>query len=97
VVNRTSLVKPFADVNSASLKPWSRSQSDAVRLAPDRALGTGSAGEGRLLDDPRVADPRQLADQLLETIADKFDLAVIDLSRDIQFAPGYAPAETTSQ
>ena len=40
----------------------------------------------------------QLADQKRQkTIARQFDLAVIDLSRNIQFAPGYAPADTTSQ
>jgi hypothetical protein len=44
----------------------------------------------------------QIRSSLLEkarqkTIADRFQAAQLELSKDIQFAPGYAPAVQTSQ
>ena len=101
LVNRTSLVKPFADVaftlNEGVVSEPVKTQFGWHLIEP---MGPVLPASTRPLDATLKSQIRtQLADQKRQkTIANKFDLAVIDLSRDIQFAPGYAPADqTTSQ
>ena len=100
VVNRTSLVKPFADVafslNQGVVSQPVKTQFGWHLIEP---MGPVLPAGTRPLDATLKAQIRsQLSEQARQKIiANKFDLAVIDLSRDIQFAPGYAPAVQQSQ
>jgi peptidyl-prolyl cis-trans isomerase C len=100
VVNRTGLVKPFADVaftiDQGVVSPPTKTQFGWHLIeAEGPVLPKGT----RPLDNALKA---QIRSQLVEKqrqkqIAQRFDAAVIELSKDIQFAPGYAPALAASQ
>ncbi|HET6174715.1 MAG TPA: peptidylprolyl isomerase [Gaiellales bacterium] len=99
VVNRSRLVKPFADVAfklpvgvvSTPTKTqfgWHLIEAEGPVLKPSV----------RPLDvTVKVQIRSQLAQQQRQkSIAQKFAAAELDLSRNIQFAPGYAPPVATS-
>jgi foldase protein PrsA len=99
VVNRANLVKPFADVaftidQGVVSKPvksqfgWHLIEAEGPVLKPSI----------RPLDVTlKVQIRSQLAElQRQKSIAEKFSAAVLDLSSDIQFAPGYAPPDQTA-
>jgi hypothetical protein len=100
VVNRNGLVKPFADVAFAL--------DEGVVSKPTKtefgwhiieATGPVQAETTRKLD---AALTKQIRSQLVEKarqkhIAQEFARAEIELSRDIEFAPGYSPPLPASQ
>jgi hypothetical protein len=100
VVNRTSLVKPFADVafslNEGVVSEPVKTQFGWHLIEP---MGPILPKSTRPLDAALKAQIRSqlVQEQRQKQIARQFDLAVIDLSKDIQFAPGYAPADQTAQ
>ena len=91
VVNRTSLVKPFADVaftlNQGVVSQPVKTQFGWHLIEAD---GAGPAREhAAARRDAQVADPHPAREQARQkTIAKQFARAEIELSRDIQFAPG---------
>ena len=101
VVNRTNLVKPFADV-AFTTRPGRRlaAGQDAVRLAPDRGRGAGPAREHasarRDAASCRSA-PSSSEEERQKTHREAVRTAEIELSRDIQFAPGYGPPIASTQ
>jgi hypothetical protein len=100
VVNRNGLVKPFADV-AFSLEQGVVSQPTKTQFGWHLIEAEGPVlpkGTRRLDQALKVQIRGQLvAKQRQKAIARAFERAVIELSRDIQFAPGYAPAVATSQ
>jgi hypothetical protein len=100
VVNRTSLVKEFADVAFTEpvgvvSKPTKSQFGWHLIEAEGPVLPKGT----RPLD---TALKTQIRSQLVEKarqkhIASQFALAVVQLSKDITFAPGYSPALASSQ
>jgi hypothetical protein len=100
IVNRTSLVKPFADVafnlNEGVVSQPVKTQYGWHLIEP---MGPVLPKGTRPLDATLKEQIRsQLAqEQRQKQIARQFDLAVIDLSRSIKFAPGYAPAVQQAQ
>jgi parvulin-like peptidyl-prolyl isomerase len=100
VVNRTSLVKEFADVafsepQGVVSKPTKSQFGWHLIEAEGPVLPKGT----RPLDQALKA---QIRSQLVEKarqkhIAAQFDQAVNQLGKDITFAPGYAPALATAQ
>jgi foldase protein PrsA len=100
VVNRTGLVKPFADVaftlDEGVVSKPTKTQFGWHLIEPQGPVLPAST---RPLDD---ALKTQIRSQLVEqqrqkTIARQFDTAVLELGQDIQFAPGYAPAVAAAQ
>jgi hypothetical protein len=100
VVSRTGLVKPFADVaftlKEGVVSPPTQTQFGWHLI---EAIGPVLPKGTRPLDTALKA---QIRSQLVEKrrqkqIAQQFGAAEIELSKDIQFAPGYAPAIATSQ
>lgn len=100
VVNRTGLVKPFADVAftlpQGVVSPPTKTQFGWHLI---EAMGPVLPKSTKPLDK---ALKTQIRSQLVEKqrqkqIAQRFDAAVLELSKDIQFAPGYAPALAASQ
>jgi hypothetical protein len=100
IVNRTSLVKPFADV-AFTLNEGVVSQPVKTQFGWHLIEPTGPVlPKGtRPLDATLKAQihSQLVQEQRQKQIARQFDLAVIDLSRNIKFAPGYAPAVQQSQ
>ncbi|MDX6628187.1 MAG: foldase protein PrsA [Gaiellales bacterium] len=98
VANRTSLVKPFADVAFALpvgvVSPPTKTQFGWHLI---EAEGPVLPASTRPLDVTlKVQIRSQLAQQQRQkSIAQKFNAAQIELSRNIQFAPGYAPPVAT--
>jgi parvulin-like peptidyl-prolyl isomerase len=100
VVNRTSLVKEFADVafsepQGVVSKPTKSQFGWHLIEAEGPVMPKGT----RPLDKALKA---QIRSQLVEKarqkhIASQFNLAVNELSKNITFAPGYSPALATSQ
>jgi parvulin-like peptidyl-prolyl isomerase len=100
VVNRTGLVKPFADVAftiaQGVVSPPTKTQFGWHLI---EAEGPVLPKSTRPLDKALKA---QIRSQLVQTqrqkhVARQFDAAVIQLSKKIQFAPGYAPAIAATQ
>lgn len=99
-VNRSGLVKPFADVaftidQGVVSKPTKTEFGWHLIEAEGPVLPKST----RPLD---AALKAQIRSQLVtkarqKHIAEQFDRAVLDLSRDIEFAPGYAPPISTTQ
>jgi parvulin-like peptidyl-prolyl isomerase len=100
IVTRTGLVKPFADV-AFTIDQGVVSQPTKTQFgwhlieAEGPVLPKGT----RPLD---AALKTQIRTQLVEKarqkhVAQQFDRAVIEFSKDITFAPGYAPAIAASQ
>jgi hypothetical protein len=100
VVNRTGLVKPFADV-AFTLEQGVVSEPTKTEYGWHliEAQGPVLPASTRPLDKTLKA---QIRSQLVEkqrqkTIARRFESAQLELSRDVQFAPGYAPAVAAAQ
>ena len=100
VINRNAVVKPFGDVaftiKEGVVAPPVQTQFGWHVI---EAMGPVLPKSTRPLD---AALKAQIRSSLLEkarqkTIADRFQAAQLELSKDIQFAPGYAPAVQTSQ
>jgi hypothetical protein len=99
VVNRSSLVKPFADVAFAlPVGVVSKPTKTQYGWHLIEAEGPVLPASTRPLDVTlKVQIRSQLAQQQRQkSIAQKFSAAEIELSRDIQFAPGYAPPTASS-
>jgi foldase protein PrsA len=100
LIQRTGVVKPFGDAaftlpEGVVSKPVKSQYGWHIIEATGPILPKGP----QPLDKALKAQIRtQLAEQQRQKqIARQFDLAVIDLSKDIQFAPGYAPAVAAQQ
>ncbi len=99
-VTRTGVVKPFADV-AFSLEQGVVSEPVKTEFgyhlieATGPVLPKGTRPLDKTLKDQIRATLVQQARQ--KHIAEQFDKAVLELSKDIKFAPGYAPAIQTSQ
>ncbi|MDP9259362.1 MAG: peptidylprolyl isomerase [Actinomycetota bacterium] len=99
VMNRTSLVKPFADVAfTLPVGVVSKPTKTQYGWHLIEAEGPVLKASTRPLDVTlKVQIRSQLAQkQRQKSIADKFAAAEVALSRNIQFAPGYAPPVTSS-
>jgi hypothetical protein len=100
VVNRTGLVKPFADVAftiaQGVVSPPTKTQYGWHLI---EAEGPVLPRSTRPLDKSLKAQIRSqlVQKQRQKHIAQQFDAAVIELSKNIQFAPGYAPAAAATQ
>ena len=100
VVSRTSLVKPFADVAfSEPVGVVSKPTQSQYGWHLIEAEGPVIPASTQPLD---AALKKTIRSQLVEKarqkhIADQFDAAVNQLSANIKFAPGYAPAISTTQ
>jgi foldase protein PrsA len=99
VVTRPNLVKPFADV-AFSLPQGVVSKPVKTQFGWHliEAEGPVLKASTRPLDvSLKVQIRSQLAEQQRQkSIADKFAAAELELSQNIQFAPGYAPPDPTS-
>jgi hypothetical protein len=99
VLNRTNLVKPFADVAftlpEGVVSPPTKTQFGWHLI---EAEGPVLPASTRPLDVTlKVQIRSQLAQkQRQKSIAQKFSAAEIELSQNIEFAPGYAPPVATS-
>jgi hypothetical protein len=99
VMSRTNLVKPFADV-AFSLPQGVVSKPTKTQFGWHliEAEGPVIKASTRPLDVPlKIQIRSQLAQQQSQkSIAQKFAAAELELSRNIQFAPGYAPPVASS-
>jgi hypothetical protein len=99
VVNRASLVKPFADVafsepQGVVSKPVKSQFGWHLIEAEGPVLPKGSRPLDKAL---KVQIRSQLVEKARQThIADQFNQAVDEISQHITFAPGYSPATATS-